>query len=62
MAKLTKDYNLAALYPDIAKEWHPTKNGALTPKNMHTGSGEKIWWKCSKNHSWQKTIKNRTNR
>ena len=47
-------------FPKLINEWHPTKNGALTPKNMHPGSGEKIWWKCSKNHSWEATIHSRT--
>ena len=27
--KVSKENNLSAKHPDIAKEWHPTKNGAL---------------------------------
>jgi hypothetical protein len=29
-------------HPRIAKQWHPTKNGDLTPSNITTGSGRKI--------------------
>lgn len=25
-----KSKNLASIFPDLAKEWHPTKNGSLT--------------------------------
>lgn len=38
--------SLAELYPDIAKEWHPTKNGSLKPDMFRPGSNEKIWWIC----------------
>ena len=37
MAKLIEDYNLAVLYPDIAKEWHPTKNGVNNGVNFLIG-------------------------
>ena len=30
--------------PEIAKEWHPTKNGSLKPKDVTKGSGKKVWW------------------
>jgi very-short-patch-repair endonuclease len=35
-------------FPDIAKEWHPTKNGKLKPNNITAYSNKKVWWKCSK--------------
>lgn len=50
---------LAAKNPKLAKEWHPTKNGELTPKNVTTGSSKKVWWMCSENHEWISTINNR---
>ena len=31
--RLTKTNNLAYRYPEIAKYWHPTKNGEKTPEN-----------------------------
>lgn len=30
--------------PELAKEWHPTKNGDRTPKNTGIGSSYKAWW------------------
>ena len=32
--KVGKDNNLKYLHPNIAKEWHPTKNGDLKPENV----------------------------
>ena len=38
-------YNdLATHYPEIAEQWHPTKNGELTPDQVVPGSGKKVWW------------------
>ena len=41
--------SLAYLEPDIAKEWHPTKNGSLTPDKVTRSVGKKAWWIC-RNH------------
>jgi hypothetical protein len=55
---------LASLFPDIASQWHPTKNGDLTPDQVVAGSGKKYWWTCPKgpDHEWQSTIDKRTRR
>ena len=34
-------------YPELAKEWHPTKNGSLTPEQVTAGSGRVVWWMLS---------------
>lgn len=47
-------------YPEVAKEWHPTKNGNLKPKDVTRGSGKVVWWKCEIDHEWKTSIKNRT--
>lgn len=41
--------------PDVAKEWHPTMNGDLTPSNITYKSGKKVWWLCPKGHEYQAT-------
>lgn len=53
---------LAAKYPKIAKQWHPTKNEEWTPEHFSQASGVKVWWKCKKgpDHEWQSTIRHRT--
>ena len=53
--------SLAFLYPEIAKEWHPTKNGKLTPDLFSPGSSEVVWWLCSQcDNEWRSSIVNRT--
>ena len=34
--------------PELAKEWHPTKNGSLEPTDLTLGSNKKVWWVCAK--------------
>lgn len=52
--------DLATVYPEIAAQWHPTKNGELTPEMVTKSSGKKIWWVCERGHEWQTTINCRT--
>ena len=49
---------LAVLEPRIAREWHPTKNGQLTARDVVVGSGHVVWWKCRKgpDHEWRSTV------
>jgi hypothetical protein len=60
--KPTEVRNLAILSPHIATEWHPTKNGTLTPEDCNVASHSIVWWKCSKkaDHIWLARISNRT--
>ena len=39
--RATSDYNLGKLYPNVASEWHPTKNRELTPYDVTPGSDKK---------------------
>jgi Probable Zinc-ribbon domain len=39
-------------HPEIAKQWHPTKNGSLTPEQVSSGSGRRVWWICDKTCSY----------
>ena len=61
--KAVKSNCLATTHPDLAKEWHLTKNGDLTPNDVTSGSGKDIWWKCDKgdDHEWVSTVNNRKN-
>jgi len=55
---------LATLNPKLAKLWHPTKNGDLSPYDVTISSSKKVWWKCedSKKHVWEAIIGNVTER
>ena len=60
-AKLTDDNRLSIRYPDIAAEWHPTKNGSLTPHDVSYASSKKVWWLCKKRgHGWEAVVASRT--
>lgn len=59
--KVVESNCLETTHPKIAKLWHSTENGNLTPKNVGFGCGKKIWWKCDKNesHEWKASINNK---
>ena len=58
--KVLLGYNdLVTTNPELAIEWHPTRNEPLSPTMVTSGSHKKVWWKCSKGHEWQATIDNR---
>lgn len=52
--------DLETLYPKIAKEWHPTLNGALMPSMVTVNSHQKVWWQCEDGHVWKAVIYSRT--
>jgi hypothetical protein len=57
--KATAEHNLVIKYPQLAKEWHPTKNGALLPEDVTPGSDRRVWWKCLKGHEWNSPVSER---
>ena len=51
--------DLATADPQLASEWHPIKNGSLTPSDVMSSSKKKIWWICSEEHEWNATLDSR---
>jgi len=51
--KITPENCLASLYPEIAAQWHPEKNGDLTPEMVRVETTIRPWWRCEKGHEWQ---------
>lgn len=51
--------DLATIRPDLAKQWHPTKNSFLKPSEVTIGSDKKVWWLCKQGHEWQSQVNNR---
>ena len=42
-----KGFNdLESLQPEIANEWHPTKNRKLKPDMVPLCCAKKVWWLC----------------
>jgi len=56
---ISQENDLAATDPELARQWHPTKNGALRPRDVVAGSRKKVWWQCGKGHEWQAVIMSR---
>lgn len=52
--------DVAACFPDIAAEWHPSLNGNITPEMVLPHSNKSAWWICKGGHEWQAKINNRT--
>jgi len=42
--EVCKDNCLETVNPALARQWHPVKNGSLTPKDVTPMSGKKVWW------------------
>lgn len=53
---------LTALAPEVAAQWHPRRNGALTPRDVSCGSGKRVWWRCpaGPDHEWSAPVQART--
>lgn len=58
--RATKARNLEVMHPELAKQWHPTKNSPLFPKDVAPESGKKFWWICLRGHEWQASPNNRS--
>ena len=58
--KVAKGFNdLETTNPNLAKEWHPTKNDNLTPNDVTANSTKKVWWLCPVGHEYQMTVHQR---
>ena len=58
--KISKTNCLATLYPELAKEFHKTKNGKATPKTVIAATNQSFWWQCKTcSHAWEAELQNR---
>jgi hypothetical protein len=48
--------DLATRHPDIAAQWHPTRNGELTPHQVPFGARRNVWWRCARGHEWRAMV------
>ena len=58
----TRTNTLGQSHPEVAVQWHPAKNGSLTPEKVLAGSAKKAWWICPKgpDHEWEARVADRT--
>jgi hypothetical protein len=56
--RASEEHSLAAVRPDVARQWHPFKNGKLTPHDVLPGAVRRVWWKCPKgpDHVWRARV------
>lgn len=51
--------SLAAVNPAAAAEWHPKKNGDVTPDRVDADHLMNAWWICPRGHEFQATVRSR---
>lgn len=56
--KVKKENSLAVKKPEIAEQWHHTKNDR-TPYEVGAYAREEYWWLCENGHEWQKAPNSR---
>lgn len=53
--KVCKENSFSTCYPHLVDLWDDTKN-KKGPDEYTKSSGKKVWWRCSKGHSWEAPI------
>lgn len=51
--------SLSSRLPNLASQWHPTKNGDLKPHQIVCGNTQKVWWIGECGHEWEANTHNR---
>lgn len=54
--RLSVSNSLAKLAPDVAEEWHPTKNGKLTPNDVVAFTTKPAWFLCPAGHEYERQV------
>lgn len=58
--RVNQTNSLASLMPDIAREWHSTRNGDLTPHGVTSRNDRIVWWMGECGHEWDAPVYDRT--
>lgn len=48
--------SFADLFPEVATQWHPTRNGKLTAHGVFPASNKVVWWQCPNGHEWEARV------
>lgn len=48
--------DMASMMPELVPLWHPERNGGFSPTEVSPGSRQKVWWQCSRGHSWRAAV------
>ena len=52
--------DLATVDPDLARQWHPTRNGDLLPSGISSANRQQVWWLCDQGHEWKTSVGTRS--
>lgn len=58
--QVLEEESFGFLYPDLLEEWDYEKNEGTDPFDLTPKSSQKVWWRCSRGHSWQTAVYVRT--
>jgi uncharacterized protein (DUF427 family) len=50
---------LKATFPQLAREWHPTRNMGISPYEFTADSDTEVWWKDASGREWKERIRDR---
>lgn len=60
--KLSSEFSLATIKPELVTEWDVEANGGMTPDMVSAYANKAVWWKCQRcGHKWKADIDNRSN-
>ncbi len=59
---LPGENDMASQFPEVAREWHPTKNGSLLPSQVTPACKRRVWWICPRGHEYVAAVGMRTMR
>lgn len=45
--------DMATTHPNLAREMHPTMNGAVSSAHVPAGTNKLLWWRCAEGHEWR---------
>lgn len=62
MRESLKEYCIRYEQRGLLEQWHPDKNGDLTPDMITSGSRRNVWWRCDRGHEWMSRPYARTKR
>ena len=58
--RLSPERSVTALFPEVAKRWHPKKNKPHLPEDFTVQSNKYMWWLCENGHETLASIYSRT--
>lgn len=50
---------LKTIFPQLAHEWHPTRNVGISPYEFAANSDTEVWWKDANGREWRERIRDR---